>query len=147
MNAEQAWEKRRLGVEKAVQAGFSKEAIGRAIGTDGSNLSNMLVRKAPRSKFVAPLDSWLEENVWSRGASTPQTTGPVFRAAVQHLATPEPESGDAALDFATELESVVRYLRSPRYTLAEKRETLILAVEGLYKRLPMIRRTLDESGK
>ena len=64
MSMEINWFKRREGVAKALQLGYSKEGIARAVGTNGRNLGNLLRREAPNSKFVPRLDQWLKENVW-----------------------------------------------------------------------------------
>ena len=54
--------KRRESVNIAVQSGYTKAGIARAIGTTGDNLAKILARDGSRSKFVEILDKWLLQN-------------------------------------------------------------------------------------
>ena len=65
------WSRIIEGVARAVEIGYTKEAIARAIGTDGSNLLNILRRRSPRSKYVQALEKWLDANIWNRPATEP----------------------------------------------------------------------------
>lgn len=110
------WERRREGVALAIQQGYTKEAIARAIGTDGSNLGNLLRRKGTRSKFIPRLDDWLERNVWNK---------------------PVPTGENICALLASELRQLADFIESPTIPAKLKRERFEAAVRGLYSGLDL----------
>jgi len=59
------WEWITRGIEKAVEMGWKKSAIGKVIGTSGSNLGNIIRRKSGDGQLVENLIQWLSKNVYA----------------------------------------------------------------------------------
>lgn len=61
--------KRKAGVDKAVELGYTKEDIARSIGTSGANLAKILERGSKNSRFAPLLDRWLDVNAFRIGTA------------------------------------------------------------------------------
>ena len=58
-------QQRKTELAKALNAGWTKTRIARAIDTSESNLNHILGREAPNSKIAIRLENWLR--VWELG--------------------------------------------------------------------------------
>lgn len=139
--AKLSWEDRRRGIERAVELGFTKQGIAKAIGTNGGNLGNMLTRESGHSKYVEPLDDWLNAHGLVNG------TGDIVAAPISIYGRGEVQRGDPAIVIAQKLEAVAAVLRSPDFDRATKIEELSAFAKALYEGLDGYRRAFEEKAK
>lgn len=120
-------EKRLAMMGIAVANGWKKAEIARAIGTTRANLGNLLATEPKNSKYIEPLDQWLQRNAYTSPGGA------------------RPAQGDAIGDLTTLIEGFLPVARNPDIPASERLFAIEQGVDLVARLLPRIR-ALTERG-